>query len=264
MASNLSCIGFTFANAEEFQRAMLDLAPRCIERVGCTAGDYSIWRSRTGAELWFHLATFGSEDDERDIAGLTPFYEGFSEVTLEVTARVARPDDNPFEGAFHAWVLDETGAQAYPLTFDAVDFAANEHLKTPFRASARITGFARELRAFADEAAYSRTSANDTQRIPLAARAFVPIGQFAEIDESDDETPPSSTALLTGRVREHTIHTNEASGREFHWLLVDSFEATFDIVADPEIVSGEIAVGGTVEIACVLIGRLLDSDASGQ
>lgn len=262
MSSNLSCIGFTFADAEEFQRTMLDLAPRCIERVGCASGDYSIWRSRTGAEIWFHLAAFGSEDDERDIAGLTPFYEGFSEVPLEVTAGISRPDDNPFEGAFHAWVLDETGEQAYPITFDAVDFAAHEQRSTPYRASARIIGFARELRAFPDEAAYTDTTAKDPQRIPLAPQAFIPIGQFAETEGEDGEegeAPPSSTALLTGRVREHTIHTNEASSREFHWLLVDSLAATYDIVADPEIVSGQIAVGGTVEIACVLIGRLLES-----
>lgn len=259
MASNLSCIGFTFDDAEHFQRSMIELAPKCIERISCPAGDYSIWRSRTGAEIWFHLATFGTEDDERDIAGLTPFFEGFSEISVEVTARVSRPEDNPFEGAFQASVLDGAGGRAYPIMFDAVDFAAHEERELPIVTSARINGFARELRAFPNEAAYAETMSGSTSRIPLAAKAFIPIGQFTETEKDGEEAPPSSTALLTGQVREHTRHTNEVSGRKFHWLLVDSLAATYDVVADPDIITGDIVVGGTVEIACVLIGRLLES-----
>ena len=84
MSSNLSSIGFSFASAEDFQATMLRLAPDAIERISCAAGDYSIWRSRTGAEIWFHLPMLGTEDDARDIAGLTPFYEGFGAVDIEV------------------------------------------------------------------------------------------------------------------------------------------------------------------------------------
>jgi hypothetical protein len=44
-----------------------------------------------------------------------------------------------------------------------------------------------------------------------------------------------------------------------HWLLVESLEATFDIVADPEVVLGEITAGGTIEAAVMMFGRLLET-----
>lgn len=260
MASNLSSIGFEFSSAEDFQETMLRLAPNCIERVGCEAGDYSIWRSRTGAEIWFHLPMLGTEDDARDIAGLTPYFEGLSEIEIEVVERFQRPEDNPFEGALTAQVRETgSGAQAYPLTFDAVDFSLHAARTLPFTAQARIAGFARHLHAFVDEQAHAAGDGAARSGIALAPQAFIPVGQFAQDAESDAPTEAASTALLTGRVEEHTRHTNEVTGRAFHWLLVESLAATFDILADPAVVVGDIVVGGTVEIGCVLIGRLIDA-----
>lgn len=259
MASNLSSIGFSFDSAEEFQATMLRLAPDAVERIGCEAGDYSIWRSRTGAEIWFHLPMLGTEDDARDIAGLTPFYEGVGAIDVEVVARVQRPDDNDFEGALTAHVKDPDGGnEGFPITFDAVDVCVHAGRELPFHARARITGFARHLRAFADEAAHGADKTGPLGEIGLAPRAFIPVGHFADENESAEPAPPASTALLTGRVSEHRQHVNEATGRTFHWLLVESLAATFDIVADPDIVEGDIVEGGTVEVGCVLIGRLIE------
>ena len=50
---------------------------------------------------------------------------------------------------------------------------------------------------------------------------------------------------------------NEATAQNFHWLLVESLEASYDIVADPSVVSGEITQGGTIECACWMFGRIL-------
>ena len=255
MASNLSAIGFVFDDAESFQETMLRLAPEAVERLGCEAGDYSIWRSHTGAEIWFHLPLLGTEDRAQDIAGLTPFYEGLAEIEIEVAERVNRPDDNGFEGAFTAQVRDpDSDDYAYPITFDAVDFSAHAARELPFGTAARITGFARHVRAFADEAAYASDRSGPGSEIALAPRAFIPVGQ---LEDAPDDAPPASTALLTGRVVEHRHLTNEVTGRQFHWMLVESLAASFDVVADPDSVTGEIVAGGTVEVGCVLIGRLI-------
>ena len=260
MASNLSCIGFSFENAEDFQRAMIKLAAGAIERIGCDAGDYSVWRSRTGAEIWFHLPFLGTEDAAQDIAGLTPFYEGVSTIDVEVIERVHRPDDNDFEGAMTAQTRDPDGSNdGYPMTFDAVDFAVHGARELPFLAQARITGFARQVRAFADETAYAADKAGPLGDIAMAPRAFIPVGQFGETSESGEPDTAASTALITGRVSEYRRYVNEVTGVGFDWMLVESLVSTFDIVADPEIVVGEIVEGGTVEIGCVLIGRLIDA-----
>lgn len=263
MASNLSTIGFVFASEQDFEALMSRLAAEAVERLGCgERGDYAIWRSRTGAEVWFHLSAQGRDDPDRHIIGFTPFFEGQSDVTLKATGAVRRPDDNEMEGAFCAWVSpDESGEGAYPIVFDAVDFAAHAERALPIIWHARLTGFARELKAYPDVTAYAATQDNEPG---FAAQCFIPMGLFstamldAETSEKvdGDETPPASTALLTGRVLAHELLRNEETGFPFHWLLLESLEATYDIIADPEIVSGEIIVGGTVETSCWMCGRI--------
>lgn len=258
MASNLSTIGFAFANEDEFRKSMIECAANASANLNCASGTYGIWQSRSGAEIWFHLGK--TADGEVEIFGLTPFFSGASDVTLQITAPIKRASDNAFEGAFHAWVVSADGnEQLYPLVFDAVDFAAHNDAVWPLLARARLCGFARELVAFPHEAAYyaARKGSDDPQ---LSAKAFIPIGLFTSEKADDSETgtgqSPSSTALLTGRIVEYRQLKNEATGRSFAWMLVETLDATIDIVADPEIVIGAIAEGGTIETTVLLFGRL--------
>lgn len=258
MASNMSTLGFTFTSEQQFQDAMVSLADRASERLSCPAGDYAIWRSRSGAEIWFHLSPQGSlPGGERGIEGLTPYFEGTQATELVIDDAYRRPGDNAFEGAFSGWVGGDAESGAYPLVFDAVDFSARSDRALPFTSRVRLTGFAREVQAFATEADYH---ASKTDEPAFAAKAFIPIGLFAAAsDESADEVrAPSSQALLTGRVLETRRLDNEETGNGFLWLQVESLDATFDIVADPTIVTGELVAGATVEVLCVMFGRLLD------
>jgi hypothetical protein len=259
VANNLSTIGFAFADDREFVAAVTVLAAQAVEFLSTPVGDYAIWRSRTGAELWFHLGPEPPAGHEREILGLTPFFQGKSEVPLKVTAAVQRPTDNPFEGLLTAWVApDETGEGAYPASFEAVDFAAHSGRPLPGMWRAQISGFARELEGYRSGAAYEESQTREPR---LAAKAFIPVGLFASAASGNGERAPeqiSATALLTGRVSETSLMTNEATGRQFHWLLVESHEATFDVVADPDVVTGEIVRGGAVEALVQLFGRILD------
>ena len=63
---------------------------------------------------------------------------------------------------------------------------------------------------------------------------------------------------MTGKILEYRAFTNEASGKDFVWLLVESLEATFDIVADPDVITGELKAGSTIETAVWMFGRFLD------
>lgn len=259
MASNMSTLDFEFAEQAEFADAMTKLANETVEHLTGATGEYAIWRSRTGAELWFHLS-LPDEEGAREILGLTPFFEGKSDNLVSLAAPVQRPEDNPLEGAFYAWVKpdSESGEGSYPIVFDAVDFAAHTRRKLPLLTAVRLSGFARELTAHASEEAYTAAS-KQGDRMQLGPQAFVPMGLFAAAEKGDDEggEPPSSTAILTGRVLEHRLLTNEATAQPFHWLLVESLDATYDIVADPAVVSGEIKPGCTIECACWLFGRIL-------
>ena len=228
MASNLSSIGFHFAGEQSFLETMTQLADECVETLHCDVGDYAIWRSVTGAEVWFHLAP--QIGDEREVLGLTPFYEGQSCLPLRIDETRQRDDDNAFEGTFHAQVLNpQTGEAILALAFAAVDFAAHVTRKTPFACDARICGFAQRLTA------YRNSMTCD--------------------DGNEDET-------LSGRILEHRRFGNEVAGHDFHWLLIESSAGIFDIVADPAIVDGEIVDDGAVRVDCRFFGRLLPVDRS--
>jgi len=248
--SNLSCIGFTFADGEEFQARMLELAAASIERVECEAGCYSIWRSRTGAEIWFHLRVFGHEDDARDIAGLTPWLEGDSEIAVEIRRRLVRPDDNAFEGAFEAWCGGDDG---FPLVMDAVDFAVHAGRDLPFRCTARLTAFAARIDAYASAADLAAAGASREGAPGLDSKTFIPLGMFPGTDDR-----LSARFLLTGRVAQHARVANEASGGTFERLLVETLPGSIDIVADPACVAGAIVRDGYVQVTGLLLGRLLD------
>lgn len=259
MASNLSTIGFSFSDEAGFRDAMLACASKASVELACPSGHYGIWRSRTGGEIWFHLGR--TETGEVEIFGLTPFFEGKSEVRMLLTEAAHRDGDNAFEGLFRGNVLTDGGGAegSYPILFEAVDFAARTALAIPAEHHIRLAAFARELTAYADEATYYAahdTSKGETQ---LAAEAFIPIGLFAAGEQAADAAAvPGSMALLTGKVLEVSPLTNEASGLGFVWALVQTLDATLDVIADPAVVAGEIVEGGIIECSALMFGRLLD------
>jgi len=262
MASNLSTIGFDDSNPDELEELLLRLAQEGRARVATPHGDYAIWRSRTGAEVWFHLAPVENDTGavEREIIGLTPFFEGTSNVSINVTEIVKRSDDTMMEGAFHAWVApDDEGEGAYPLVFDAVDFAAMSHRSLPERWRARICGFAREVSAFADEPSFLSWQDEEPR---MAPRSFIPVGLFAAcendaMEERSTEPVPTSHALIVGKVLAFEKLENEESSKPLYWMSLESLAATYDVVASPDVVEGEIVIGGIVQAGCWLFGRAI-------
>ncbi|MDX2287522.1 MAG: hypothetical protein NW217_01695 [Hyphomicrobiaceae bacterium] len=274
MTSNLATIGLATTSTDDLVRLVESLATQALVRLATQVGDYAIWRSPTGAEVWLHLgpapegsggdAVHGhaSAADSREIIGLTPFFEGRSDVLMALTAAFQRADDSVFEGAFHGWVApDEDGAGAYPLVFDAIDYAAQQNRDLPADRRVRLCGFARELSAFPDEAAFAAAQSDGSG---FAPQSFFPVGLFAAAAATGDEATdaeaaaPSSHALLVGVVTAVALHTNEMTGQTFLALSVDSLEATFDVVAAPDVVTGQVVKGGIVQAACWMFGRLLD------
>jgi hypothetical protein len=263
VASNLTTIGLACDTEDSFDALMQRLAGSARERLASDPGDYSIWRSLTGAEVWFHVTGTRETDgqlQDHEIIGFTPFFEGMSDVDIEIDAGFQRPGENPFEGAFRAWVAPDpaNGLGVHPIVFDCVDFAVHRNRELPIRCHAKLTAFARSITAYADENDYHDCQPEGRKQ---AARSFVPLGLQGSGSTGmppDHDDAPASNAVLTGAVVEHRLMSDPNGGAPFHWLLVDSLGATFDVVADPSVVTGTILEGSTVEIACVMFGRLID------
>ena len=95
----------------------------------------------------------------------------------------------------------------------------------------------------------------------LAAQALIPIGLFNDPDEEDggaEQKQPEPVVWMTGVVRAHRQLNNEVTGRPFHWLRVESLAATYDLVADPDIVTGEISEGKIIEAMTWMFARVID------
>ncbi len=263
MASNLESIGLGVNDRAAFEQLVTGLADAAREGLSTPVGDYAVWRSRSGAEVWLHIAPPMSDggDEVREILGLTPFFDGTSDVALNIIERIKRPEDNAFEGAYHGWVGETESAAAeggdFPLVFDAVDFAAFSAQELPATCRARICGFARELKAFpTDEAFYAAQQVNGPE---FTSQSFFPVGLLAEAANANnpEKKPASSNALINGTVRNHRELVNEQTGQPFHWLEVQTMTAAFDVVASPSVIAGEIIEGGIIQASCWLFGRIL-------
>ncbi|MEO1206899.1 MAG: hypothetical protein AAFV45_11260 [Pseudomonadota bacterium] len=283
MVSNMSSLGFAVSNEHELQALVVKLAGEASAGLTTSVGDYRIWRSRTGAELWFHVANTSapstaasasgqSQPEEREIVGLTPFFEGKSSVLANITTRFQRDGDTPFEGALQAWVLpaanpskyteggrstgtadDDDDDGVYPIVFDCVEYAAHAASTAPSKCNIRLAGFAREVSAYPNEAAFDE--AQSASPHPLAAQSFFPVGMFAAA--SGDSQSPSSHAMFAGEVLETAQFINEETKNPYQWMLVKSLEATFDVVADPSCITGTVEPGAIVQVACWMFGRIL-------
>ena len=229
MASNLGSIGFRFGSKTSFMDVIPPLADDCAAVLTCNVGDYAIWRSVTGAELWFHLAP--PDGDERDVLGLTPFYEGRSQLQARVETVCQREDDNAFEGLWRAHIhAGPDNNKGQTIDIAAVDYAAHATRTTPFDCELRLCGFA--------------------QRVDV-------------VQATDPKSNTGMSSSICGRIAEHRCLTNEVTGQDFHWLLVDYPAGKIDVVADPAVVCGELTEGAWANIACRFFGRLLRENPPG-
>jgi hypothetical protein len=254
MASHMTSIGFEAEDEEAF----VELAARADERgelIETGQGVYLRWALPCGAELWAQITP------EEELCGMNPHFAGRGRLPAVVSGRVEREDDTPLDGSFLAWAQDpEAGPEAtgeepglFPFVFDCPDAARQAGRTFPARTALQLSAFAHELEAFPDEAAFL---ARSEEEVKLAPRAFLPVGMFRE--EGEAEGPPEALALFSGRVAAVETRANEHSGREFLWLLVETLGGSLDVVADPEVVAGEVVAGGTVLVTGWLSGRWPD------
>jgi hypothetical protein len=256
---------------------MADLASKTMARLASAPGDYAIWRSKTGAEIWFHVSGargfYGRLEDGLVLA-MTPFYEGDGSIDITVTDFIKRPGDNAFEGAFVAEAMAPAanGSEPFSIVFDAIDYAVHELRTLPMPGKARLVGFCRSLQCFETPAAFAIHRAVEERKAD--DWHFYAAGLYnakAAADNDNSATPgaavpgtarsavPTSHALVTGRVIAHRFFTNEIAGGSFYWLWIEGRGGTFDLLADPDVVVGDVRDGALIEALCSFNGRMLET-----
>jgi len=237
-------------DSEEDMHALIRRVGENAEEVSCGTGGYLRWSSEQGAELWLQF------DENKALAGITPYFNGTSEMRVGVVHAVERPDDTPYEGAVYGWA-DPPGNDAqdgaYPFVFDLVDKAVYGELHFPFISRVRLAAFAHELSLFDSEESFE---ASQEGELRFASESFIPSGLFhpdgAEID------PPGAYAFFTGHILAANQLVNPLADGRYAWMRVRTLGGEIDIASDIESIETMPVVGGIASGSFWLCGRILD------
>ncbi len=252
--SNLSDIGFPTPDEQainEMIMHVLEVAkPEKVEQHGF----YLVYTDSSGAEIYLQ----GNFDQE--LIGFNPHFAGKSRRRVGLTAIIER-DSSALDGGYHAWAnpTDENVeiSGEYPFVFDVPDFRRSEINEFPKVEEIQLTAFAsNDFQVFAGEEDYQNSQESE---LKYASKMFVPVGLFDfESKNWDENNPPRPVGKFAGEIIEFELKTNELSGENFYWFLVETLGGETDVVVDPKYVPAEPKNGGIVSGTFWLSGRILN------
>ncbi|MEZ5853998.1 MAG: hypothetical protein R3D67_04345 [Hyphomicrobiaceae bacterium] len=255
-------------------RFIIETAERPRECRVHGAGEYRIWRGRSGAEVWLHYPKRREvrpiRSPRRDAAkpapapdfdalgglkGLSIVHAGASAVAMRMGRALQISDNNPLEGLCVA-TLPSTrdGEKPIPFTFELVEFAGHRH-HTDADAIVQVTGLAQKVWGFASELAYLKAT---------PANRLIGSGAVISIDPSDVHDveliyrpQPGTLWLLTGQVLRATRLINPITSQPYYLIALGTDRGTFDVVANPDVIEGDISVGHTMQTVACVCGRVI-------
>lgn len=230
-------------------------------RLPCPAGEYRVWRSPGGAEIWMHAKSSAttpgrSRSDAIDhLSGMTVTHHGPSEVPLRLMRLMPANPRNPLEGvAIGLAPSRRNGEKPIALSFELTGFAT-ETLDRPREVRARLTGLAQRVWAFATEAQL-------LEHCP--PYRLMGAGGVADIEPKDlPDVPliyrpmPGTYWLISGIVRRSVRLVNAWTGMPYALISLETDRGLFDVVANSGIIEGDISDGHVLQAAVVLTGRLV-------
>jgi len=268
MCTRLHALGFPCEWNRENADIIGRLAVEQSRRVACANGDYRVWRSSGGAELWFH---YPARQDDRgrklpaistdlsNLEAITPFHRGQSKVTIRIGRILKLDRANPLEGACLAW-LPGSGKRSRDQTFvlELVPFALQPLEEPPFVAEAQLVCFAHALWAYSTVSTYL---ANTPQNRRIRPGGFAPVSE-ADVPEVrlTYRYSPITLALVTGVIRQSARLLNLLTGVPYYWLSVETRRGTFDVVANPSQIAGDISTGNIAQVCGSFVGRLAGTE----
>ena len=173
---------------------------------------------------------------------------------VRVVEEISRENDSVMDGAFYCWAQpsEDEDDGVFPFVCDLPDRCTYGEIKIPQTVTLQITGFAHELSAYKNHEEFD----NSQESIPkFASESFLPTGLF--MPNGDRVTPPEAYALFNGHVLETSTIINQLTNKKFHWAKINTLGGEIDIVADPEILEGELTIGGVVSGTFWLSARII-------
>ncbi len=250
MSDHFRTVGFTLERGE-----LSSLLQRALDRgtsIAAPHGDYRVWTPGAGAELW--VSMYRLPDGRLELAGMNPHFAGGARMNVIVEA-IEGNAEFVLEGEIYAWASaggDEHGL--YPFSVSVPDYdAALAGRELPFRATLELAGFAHDIAWWPSDEAYQVSLRNEPAG--FAATSFVPTGLFG-----NNTGRARSQSVVTGTVRSAELRVNSVTERTFWCFRLATYGGEIDVVAAPDVVTGEPITGGILRAACWLTARIVQQD----
>lgn len=266
MSTRLHALGFPEQWSAPMLAQISELATSHSKLVGAAKGNYRVWRSQQGAELWFHYPQRPARE-QRQIPGkvsaaatagpvaVTPFHRGLSSCTIKISRYLSLDRVNPLEGSCVAWLPPATSdGQEQVIVLELAPYGLQPLRTPPFTTEAQIVCFAHAVWAFKDVATYSRETPTN-RRIAAGALSPVTDADVPEVKLSYKQSP-ITLGLMTGIVRRAIRHLNPETREPYYWLLLETKRGKIDVVANPGQVQGDISEGNVAQVCGSFLARL--------
>ena len=235
--NNLSNIGFDVEIIDDFKELVVET---CNEgqRIVTDKGSYIVYSDKSGAEIWSQI------NKNNNIIGAVPHFKGKSKRTVCLT-NIIDQQGNELEGAYYAWAdpEDENNPEsgAYPFVFDVPNFRINEIIEMPKDVQIQLAAFAQEISCYDNEKEFDDSQEGE---LKFAIQSFIPSGLF--LPKGDNISPPQARGVFSGIIKEWEKKTNEFSGKQFYWMLVDTLGGEVDVVASQDYFNKDPRVDGII------------------
>ena len=246
--SDLSSIGFNIDTEDEFA-TLIEKSFETASQIEVPWGFYIHFIDSSGAELWTQLNLDG------EFIGFHPHFHGMSRRVVAITREI-EGEDSELDGMFHAWAnpteLTEPESGDYPFVFNVPDMKVLDEMDYPQNVEIQLTAFASDLEFYPNEDDYYGSQDEELQ---FAIESFMPIGLF---DEDENGESPEPFAVFSGVVQQSEVRTNEMTGEEFYWMLVDTLGGEVDVVASTDLCESLPNPLSIIQGQFWLSGRILD------
>jgi hypothetical protein len=251
--SNLSDIGFPTPDEQAVNEMIMHVLEFAVP-IKCGRGFYLKFSDASGAEVYLQ----GNFDQE--LVGFNPHFAGTSRRKVGLTQKIER-DSSELDGGFHAWAnpfeTSEEISGEYPFVFDVPDFRSVEIENFPTVRDIQLTAFAsNDFQIFASEQDFFDAQESE---LKYASKSFVPVGLFSfDENENIDLSVMRPIGKFAGEIKAFDRRTNQLSGQDFYWFLVETLGGETDVVADPKFVTKEPEQGGIVSGQFWLSGKIYE------
>ncbi|HYO57226.1 hypothetical protein [Archangium sp.] len=244
MASNMSCIGITARDQEDFGRRMSLLLERSEPAGKSGAHELRVWSDASGASVSFVLSKDGVEC-------ATPGFRAGSRLHARAK-RFASDPDCRFCDPLLVDIVDAKGELFYPLATQLDDLLlTRERVNEGAVLELGLCAFAHGLDVWADAATFE--AAQEGKEVKFTTESLMPSGLFP-LDGT--ERPPAAEAFITGRVLEAGLRENLATGETFQHAIVQTYGGSYDVLASPQELAAPLEPGNIIQGDFWLVGRV--------